>query len=136
MGYSARQTSIPCIYEASGLCLFGVAAFALGAAAVTFSLKEELRDVQRYRCIKQLVRQRQCINGHAATDKNDPRNSADAQLGGAVLKLFSEEPSPLLEDDIKQGIEGCIGDTPLIKIKSLSDATGCEVLAKAEVPHG
>lgn len=35
--------------------------------------------------------------------------------------------------NIKEGIEGCIGDTPLIKIKSLSDATGCEILAKAEV---
>jgi hypothetical protein len=35
--------------------------------------------------------------------------------------------------NIKQGIEGCIGDTPLIKIKSLSEATGCEILAKAEV---
>jgi cysteine synthase A len=35
--------------------------------------------------------------------------------------------------DVKQGIEGCIGNTPLIRIKSLSDATGCEILAKAEV---
>lgn len=35
--------------------------------------------------------------------------------------------------DIKEGIEGCIGNTPLIRIKSLSDATGCDILAKAEV---
>lgn len=35
--------------------------------------------------------------------------------------------------NIKEGIEGCIGDTPLIKIKSLSEFTGCEILAKAEV---
>jgi hypothetical protein len=35
--------------------------------------------------------------------------------------------------NIKEGIEGCIGGTPLIKIKSLSDATGCEILVKAEV---
>jgi len=35
--------------------------------------------------------------------------------------------------DIKEGIEGCIGDTPLIKIKSLSEYTGCEILVKAEV---
>lgn len=34
---------------------------------------------------------------------------------------------------IKEGIEGCIGGTPLIKIKSLSEYTGCEILAKAEV---
>lgn len=38
--------------------------------------------------------------------------------------------------DIPQGIEGCIGNTPLFRIKSLSDATGCEILAKAEVQSG
>lgn len=38
-----------------------------------------------------------------------------------------------LEEDVREGIEGCIGNTPLIRIKSLSDATGCEVLGKAEV---
>lgn len=38
-------------------------------------------------------------------------------------------------EDIKEGIEGCIGNTPLIKIKSLSEATGCEILAKAEVTN-
>lgn len=38
---------------------------------------------------------------------------------------------------IVEGIEGCIGNTPLFRIKSLSDATGCEILGKAEVckPH-
>jgi cysteine synthase A len=35
--------------------------------------------------------------------------------------------------EIAEGIEGTIGNTPLFKIKSLSDATGCEILAKAEV---
>ncbi|KAF2636351.1 PALP-domain-containing protein [Massarina eburnea CBS 473.64] len=39
-------------------------------------------------------------------------------------------------ENIKEGIEGCIGDTPLIKIKSLSEATGCEILAKAEFLNG
>lgn len=34
---------------------------------------------------------------------------------------------------IVDGIEGCIGNTPLFRIKSLSDATGCEILGKAEV---
>jgi cysteine synthase A len=34
---------------------------------------------------------------------------------------------------IVEGIEGCIGNTPLLRIKSLSDATGCEILGKAEV---
>ena len=38
--------------------------------------------------------------------------------------------------DIKEGIEGCIGDTPLIKIKSLSEYTGCDILVKAEFLNG
>ncbi|KAL1310677.1 hypothetical protein AAFC00_000939 [Neodothiora populina] len=38
--------------------------------------------------------------------------------------------------EIREGIEGAIGNTPLIKIKSLSDATGCEILAKAEFLNG
>jgi threonine dehydratase len=36
-------------------------------------------------------------------------------------------------DEIVDGIEGCIGNTPLIRIKSLSVLTGCDILAKAEV---
>ena len=34
--------------------------------------------------------------------------------------------------DIKQGFVGTIGHTPLIRIKSLSEATGCDILGKAE----
>lgn len=34
---------------------------------------------------------------------------------------------------IVEGIEGCIGNTPLFRIKSLSEETGCEILGKAEV---
>lgn len=40
------------------------------------------------------------------------------------------------EEQIQEGIEGCIGNTPLIRIKSLSEATGCEILAKAEFLNG
>ncbi|TPX55284.1 hypothetical protein PhCBS80983_g05453 [Powellomyces hirtus] len=35
-------------------------------------------------------------------------------------------------DDIRDGVAGLIGDTPLFRISSLSEATGCEILAKAE----
>lgn len=37
---------------------------------------------------------------------------------------------------IVNGIEGTIGNTHLVRIKSLSDATGCEILAKAEMLNG
>ncbi|KAL9130497.1 MAG: hypothetical protein Q9217_001317 [Psora testacea] len=38
--------------------------------------------------------------------------------------------------DVTEGIEACIGRTPLFKIKSLSEATGCDILAKAEFLNG
>ena len=50
---------------------------------------------------------------------------------GTVLGKAQEENE--LEEQIAQGIEGCIGNTPLIRIKSLSDATNCDILCKAEV---
>ncbi len=34
---------------------------------------------------------------------------------------------------VLEGIESCIGKTPLIRIKSLSDETGCEIMGKLEV---
>lgn len=35
--------------------------------------------------------------------------------------------------DVPDGIEACVGNTPLFRIKSLSKETGCEIFAKAEV---
>ncbi|KAL9602150.1 MAG: hypothetical protein Q9219_002014 [cf. Caloplaca sp. 3 TL-2023] len=35
--------------------------------------------------------------------------------------------------ELAEGIEACVGNTPLIRIKSLSQETGCDILAKAEV---
>lgn len=59
--------------------------------------------------------------------------------GGAALYAFDVykadrpvSPEHNLREDIKDGIEGAIGNTPLIRIKSLSEATGCEILGKAE----
>ncbi|PWY69889.1 cysteine synthase [Aspergillus eucalypticola CBS 122712] len=46
---------------------------------------------------------------------------------------LSARPGP---PAIVEGIEGCIGNTPLFRIKSLSDATGCEILGKAEFLNG
>lgn len=40
------------------------------------------------------------------------------------------------EHEIPVGVEGLIGHTPLIKIKSLSEATGCEIFAKSEFLNG
>ena len=40
-----------------------------------------------------------------------------------------------VKQEVPDGIESCIGNTPLFRIKSLSEATGCDILAKAEVNY-
>ena len=37
---------------------------------------------------------------------------------------------------IPEGIAACVGNTPLFRIRSLSEETGCDILAKAEVRLG
>ncbi|KAL3872962.1 hypothetical protein ACJMK2_036130 [Sinanodonta woodiana] len=41
-----------------------------------------------------------------------------------------------LSQDIRHGIVGMVGRTPLVRISKLSDETGCEILAKAEFCNG
>lgn len=66
--------------------------------------------------------------------------------GSVASRVHDEDEKIYLQDSSKsplnvrtgppaivEGIEGCIGNTPLLKIKSLSEETGCEILAKAEV---
>ncbi|RLM00723.1 hypothetical protein CFD26_108026 [Aspergillus turcosus] len=52
--------------------------------------------------------------------------------GTRSQSLTARSGPPVIVD----GIEGCIGNTPLLRIKSLSDATGCEILGKAEFLNG
>ena len=59
------------------------------------------------------------------------RKSLALQAIGADAEEYTQDDS-----DFATGIEGLIGDTPLIKLKSLSDATGCEILVKCEYLNG
>ncbi|XP_047341952.1 cysteine synthase 2 [Impatiens glandulifera] len=43
-----------------------------------------------------------------------------------------ENPKSICPSKSKNGLIGAIGNTPLIRINSLSEATGCEILGKAE----
>ncbi|KAL4786661.1 tryptophan synthase beta subunit-like PLP-dependent enzyme [Aspergillus varians] len=58
--------------------------------------------------------------------------SSKAVQSPTTESLVARHGPPAIVD----GIEGCIGNTPLLRIKSLSDATGCEILAKAEFLNG
>ncbi|KAL4765112.1 putative cysteine synthase [Aspergillus foveolatus] len=60
------------------------------------------------------------------------RHSSKSYQNASVDSLAVRHGPPAIVD----GIEGCIGNTPLLRIKSLSEATGCEILAKAEFLNG
>ncbi|KAF7321986.1 PALP-domain-containing protein [Mycena kentingensis (nom. inval.)] len=55
------------------------------------------------------------------------RRSRQQQLSEA-----DSRPIELRSDDVLDGVVGLIGNTPLVRIASLSDALGVEILAKAE----
>lgn len=67
------------------------------------------------------------------------RRRANKTIAGAGLhasghiNLEDHEKDGEVKVKVPEGIEACIGNTPLFKIKSLSGETGCEILAKAEV---
>ena len=47
-------------------------------------------------------------------------------------ELRARDPIQIRSGQVVRGVEGLIGNTPLMRINSLSDATGCEILGKAE----
>lgn len=70
------------------------------------------------------------------------RRRAHRTIAGAGLddsggiNLEDHETNGVTTIEFPEGIEACIGNTPLFKIKSLSRETGCDILAKAEVRPG
>ncbi|KAK0536449.1 Cysteine synthase 2 [Tilletia horrida] len=55
-----------------------------------------------------------------------------ASVGRAGGRSVNTKTIQLKSAEIVRGVEGLIGNTPLMRINSLSDATGCEILGKAE----
>lgn len=116
------------------------AAFALGVM-VTLTFKGLQLDIE-HGTLK--LRRKQIFNEIKAPtlgpkshiqngDKHDGTASTrDETRYGAQDEAHDDLPLPL-KRDVKEGIEGTIGNTPLVRIKSLSEATGCDILAKAEV---
>ncbi|CAI4219258.1 unnamed protein product [Parascedosporium putredinis] len=56
--------------------------------------------------------------------------------GGGPVTLQDHEAVEVDISAVVDGLEGCIGNTPLVRIKSLCDATGREIFAKAEFLNG
>ncbi|OJD13623.1 hypothetical protein AJ78_05945 [Emergomyces pasteurianus Ep9510] len=107
--------------------LYIPAAFLVG---VLFALG--LRDICPYlehRCQRRRRRQKSGNNELREMHMTEGVDIKNADMIDGVKYGFPCNPGP---PPIADGIEGCIGNTPLFRIKSLSEATGCEILAKAE----
>jgi cysteine synthase len=100
---------------------YSLGAFLLGVVLTTAYNERSLYSQERADDANANQR-RNSVTGFPAKNDLDSRKTNTAE--GLHKKNFGY---------MKEGIEGCIGDTPLIKIKSLSEYTGCEILAKAEV---
>lgn len=55
-------------------------------------------------------------------------------LGASIVHLYHHlfQHQTIITEDICDGVAGLIGDTKLMRIESLSEATGCDILGKAE----
>lgn len=110
-------------------CIGG--AFVAGVL-LTLGYKDVYPDLERrYRAAKEQQKPRLRRLDHRASLWS-LRTAHQVELKDNTINLDPSDPI----EDIAEGIEGCIGNTPLIKIKSLSEATGCEILAKAEFLNG
>ncbi|KAI9812472.1 MAG: hypothetical protein M1827_004703 [Pycnora praestabilis] len=108
--------------------VYVTAAFVAGIL-LTLGFKDIYPDLERR------FRRRQ----HYDVEPAGPHLDAGGNVTGTdvTLKDNTDRVSKSIpEPDIPEGIEGCIGNTPLFKIKSLSEATGCEIMGKAEFLNG
>ncbi|MCJ1468486.1 hypothetical protein MMC07_007115 [Pseudocyphellaria aurata] len=125
--------------------LYITTAFIAGVV-LTLGFKDVYPDLERrFRHYRRLRRQRnqQARNSTilgAGLDDNSGTYSDDGEeddghpigLEDHTRKDDTKGRRHLPEAVVPDGIEACVGNTPLFRIKSLSEETGCEIWAKAE----
>lgn len=110
---------------------YGTAAITVAFTAgilVALGFKDLYPDLEAH------YQQRRRRSRRSYSTKQDSRPRRDSIFFGPVF--LQDRESAEFDTSVVDGLEGCIGDTPLVRIKSLSDATGREILAKAEFLNG
>ncbi|KAI5865890.1 PALP-domain-containing protein [Durotheca rogersii] len=113
-----------------------VAVAFLAGVLVTLGLKDLYPDLERR------FQQRAAAGGRRKANGSALRPKPSLFWGGGPVSLEDHDGDAAAasggagEDGIRDGIEGCIGRTPLVRIRSLSAATGRTILAKAELLNG
>ena len=72
------------------------------------------------------------LHGRLRTGNNNPSKKLE-EASSSLTDNPSKNTTRRAFYTVPEGVEACIGNTPLFKIKSLSQSTGCDILAKAEV---
>ncbi|KAI1759971.1 PALP-domain-containing protein [Hypoxylon sp. FL1150] len=116
---------------------YGTAAVAVAFAAgilITLGAKDLYPDLERrFQERKTGGKPRRGTDARRSSIFWRPVELEDHDVGGSSVPGPTQIPR---DTGISDGIEGCIGRTPLIKIRSLSEATGRTILAKAEFLNG
>ncbi|KAI6086696.1 PALP-domain-containing protein [Hypoxylon rubiginosum] len=115
---------------------YGTAAVAVAFAAgvlMTLGAKDLYPDLERRFQERKTRRPRRGTDARRSSLFWGPVELEDHETGGSGVPGPTQIPR---DAGISDGIEGCIGRTPLIKIRSLSEATGRTILAKAEFLNG
>ncbi len=99
-------------------------AFVLGVL-LTLGFKDFYPDLER-----RFRRGRTRVNAVAAAGLRDEEELIN------LRDRTTDVPTKEHGKQIPEGIESCVGDTPMFRIKSLSEATGCDIFAKAEFLNG
>ncbi|KAM0335280.1 hypothetical protein ACHAQA_000325 [Verticillium albo-atrum] len=122
---------------------YGSVAIAVAFTAgilVTLGMKDFYPDLER-----RYQRHRRTVRRRNTNSSNTDPSRRSSIFWGPPVQLEDHEDDLATSDvfaptsrapPLADGIEGAIGNTPLIKIKSLSDATGRVILAKAEFLNG
>ncbi|KAK7751180.1 Cysteine synthase 2 [Diatrype stigma] len=120
-----------------------VTAFIAGAL-VTLGFKDFYPDLERR--YQQDLRSQEARLAAASSSSKDVRRRSSFFWGKEFVALEDHESSSgappekgaagVRGEGIVDGIAGCIGNTPLLRIASLSEATGRTILAKAEFLNG
>ncbi|KAK3301018.1 tryptophan synthase beta subunit-like PLP-dependent enzyme [Chaetomium fimeti] len=104
--------------------VYGTAALTMAFVAgifVTLGFKDLYPELEtRYERQKKRSRRGSILFGPVNLEDHEGAFAANYDRGNGIV----------------DGIEGTIGNTPLIKLRSLSEATGCTILAKAEFLNG
>ncbi|KAL8757283.1 MAG: hypothetical protein Q9184_004248 [Pyrenodesmia sp. 2 TL-2023] len=104
--------------------LFLTAAFLCGVL-LTLGFKDFYPDLER-----RFRRRRGPVNSVSGAGLHiDDQIDLEDHSKGKTAKVSNDV-------EVAEGIEACVGNTTLFRVKSLSEGTGCDILAKAEFLNG